>query len=206
MAIWQQPHGWFELFQNKHLLKKVFVCFQSRVWGVAFHLVGSTQIQLCLEHLGVRECKLGGYKTKMLPFIARNNDSSIEQITALTFIAMPENRLFLGPIDLDDMAIGIIAFHGESGSNVEYVIRMAEFMHDNIPEEHDEHLFELETKIRLRLYEMSKLEYGDSNENCRASCRNRLQEFQCLASFKPRCLKNDNVIVESNCYWKLGQV
>ena len=143
------------------------MCFQERVWGVAFQLVGSTQIKLCLEHLGVRECKLGGYKTKMLPFIAKNNDSSdnLEQIAALTFIAMPENRLFLGHIDLDDMAAGIIASHGESGSNVEYVIRMAEFMHDNIPEEHDEHLFELETKIRLRLYEMLKLDYGDSYQN-----------------------------------------
>lgn len=42
---------------------------------------------------------------------------------------------------------------GESGHNVEYVIRLADFVRDNLPEVYDEHLFTLESLVRLRMKE-----------------------------------------------------
>ena len=48
-----------------------FLYFQTKVWGVAFELKGDRQIQEGFEHLGVRECALGGYDTKVVPFVTR---------------------------------------------------------------------------------------------------------------------------------------
>ena len=42
---------------------------------------------------------------------------------------------------------------GEAGHNIEYVLRLAEFFRENLPEVIDDHLFTLETLIRKRMKE-----------------------------------------------------
>lgn len=135
------------------------IVLQGFVWGAAYHLCGSNQIKLALDHLGLRECLLGGYAIRSLVFTERISPSSNDlprKFPVLTFIAMPSNSLYLGPVDLDSLARQVIGCEGSCGTNIEYVFRIAEFIHTNIPEEKDEHLFVLERKIRENL-EMSSL-------------------------------------------------
>lgn len=129
------------------------------MWGAAYRLRGSNQIKLALDHLGLRECLLGGYACQSLDFTERISSFSNDlprKFPVLTFIATPSNSLYLGPVDLDSLARQVIGCKGNCGTNVEYVFRIAEFIHANIPEEKDEHLFLLERKIRENL-EMSSL-------------------------------------------------
>lgn len=124
------------------------------VWGAAYRLRGSNQIKLALEHLGLRECLLGGYACQSLTFTERTLSCSNDlprKFPVLTFIATPSNSLYLGPVDLDSLARQVIGCKGNCGTNVEYVFRTAEFIRTNIPEENDEHLFVLERKIRENL-------------------------------------------------------
>jgi len=122
----------------------------GRVWGASYHLTGKSMIRNGLEHLGLRECTLGGYNCYLLSFTARCNQSSSgrESHQTLAFIANPTNSLFLGPTTLDDLATHVVACHGASGSNVDYVVKLAEFIRDQIPEDEDEHLFQLECKVK----------------------------------------------------------
>lgn len=129
---------------------------EGRTWGIAYHLLGSSQIKSALDHLGLRECILGGYVCQIVSFTRRPSSHSTtngtsDEIPALTFIASPSNSLYLGPVDLDDLARQVAACCGNSGTNTEYVIRLADFVHANIPEDDDSHLFLLEKKIRKRL-------------------------------------------------------
>lgn len=51
--------------------------------------------------------------------------------------------------DADDRAIAhqIIDCSGPSGHNVEYLVRLANFMREHFSEEHDPHLFNLEKEV-----------------------------------------------------------
>ena len=40
---------------------------------------------------------------------------------------------------------------GEAGHNIEYVIRLADFFRDHLPEVHDDHLFSLEASVRQHM-------------------------------------------------------
>ena len=70
---------------------------------MAFHLVGSTMVTACLERLGLRECRLGGYNLHQVTF-TDTNSSPTERLRALVFIALPNNRLYLGPATVDELA------------------------------------------------------------------------------------------------------
>jgi cation transport protein ChaC len=83
----------------------------------------------------------------------------------LTFTALVDNALYLGPIDVDRLADDVIASSGSSGHNVEYVVRLADYVRDNLPEDDDEHLFDLDRKIREKL-----IQRGLNVEKVIASC------------------------------------
>lgn len=125
---------------------------------MAFHLVGESQLRLGMEHLGMRECKLGGYSCMVLPFVSRSaepdEDDDVDdskEIRVWTFVATPQNNLYLGPASLDDLTVQVVRCRGPSGTNAEYVLRMAEFIKRNIPEDDDDHLFELERRVKEKL-------------------------------------------------------
>lgn len=61
---------------------------------------------------------------------------------------MPENKHWLGAAPLPDIAKQILECHGQSGPNAEYLLRLADFMREEIPEALDEHLFSLERLVR----------------------------------------------------------
>lgn len=132
----------------------VFLSFQGITWGKAFLI--SADDNAALPYLSTRECKLGGYRTHTVNFHPRPNlfgssSSSLsitEKKNALLYIAVPENKHWLGAAPLPDIAKQILECHGQSGPNAEYLLRLADFMREEIPEALDEHLFSLERLVR----------------------------------------------------------
>ncbi|XP_046669347.1 glutathione-specific gamma-glutamylcyclotransferase 1 [Homalodisca vitripennis] len=120
------------------------------VWGRAFKLSGET----ALPYLNQRECVLGGYLTKFTTFFPREDDEpALAPFPALLYIAVPGNSLWLGEAPLTDIASQIVSSSGASGHNVEYLLKLASFMREFIPEAEDSHLFTLEFLVRTRIKE-----------------------------------------------------
>lgn len=114
---------------------------QACTWGVAFEVTGS-QIEESLAYLNVREAVRGGYGTLMVEFVPQ--DESQPSVQALVYIATEDNPAYLGPAKTDDIAAQIAVCRGQTGYNVEYLFRLAEFMRQSCPEVDDPHLFSIE--------------------------------------------------------------
>lgn len=119
-------------------------------WGCVYKITGST----ALSYLKQRECTLGGYTTlyaKFYPRVAADDmELCGEAFPALVYIATEENSHWIGDTPLPIIAQQIAESHGPSGHNVEYLIRLANFMRDELKGVvvEDEHLFELEKIVR----------------------------------------------------------
>ncbi|XP_054743513.1 glutathione-specific gamma-glutamylcyclotransferase 1 isoform X1 [Anastrepha obliqua] len=121
-------------------------------WGCAYKISGNT----ALDYLKQRECTLGGYivlETKFFPRIASfDTPFSGEAFPVLVYVATPENDLWLGEDTLDNIAEQIVECRGASGHNVEYVLRLSNFIREEIPDVVDPHLFELENLVMEKLH------------------------------------------------------
>ncbi|XP_015514621.1 glutathione-specific gamma-glutamylcyclotransferase 1 [Neodiprion lecontei] len=115
-------------------------------WGRAFELRGNA----ALPYLEKRECTLGGYMTKLTTFYTRDGNQSFP---ALVYIATSGNQHWLGDAPVSTIANQITECSGPSGHNVEYLLRLADFMHQYLPDAQDEHLFTLEMLVRARIKE-----------------------------------------------------
>lgn len=120
---------------------------EAVTWGLAFELTG----EAALNYLDQRECKLGGYQTLITTFYARNGVMS--PFPVLVYRATEYNSQWLGPAPLDEVAAQVTDCRGTAGHNIEYVLRLAEFFRDNLPEVTDDHLFTLESLVRQRMME-----------------------------------------------------
>lgn len=116
------------------------------VYGRAFHV----QNDAALPYLENRECTLGGYMTAITMFYSRQEN---RMFPVIVYIATKKNEHWLGDAPLHNIAKQISESSGPSGHNVEYLLRLAEFMHRYLPEAHDEHLFTLEMLVRSRIKE-----------------------------------------------------
>lgn len=116
----------------------------SLVHGIAFQI----SEEAALSYLNNRECKLGGYVVEFTKFYPRTKNSSF---TAVLYIATAQNSLWLGDAPVCDIADQIVESCGASGHNVEYLIRLAAFMHYHFPNEDDDHLFTLERLVIMTL-------------------------------------------------------
>ncbi|GBP28920.1 Glutathione-specific gamma-glutamylcyclotransferase 1 [Eumeta japonica] len=129
---------------------------QGITWGKAFLV--STANTAALPYLAKRECRLGGYHTCTVNFYPKPSESTtskrLDRMPAVLYIAVPENRLWLGAAPLPEIAKQILECQGRSGSNAEYLLKLADFMRDEIPEALDEHLFSLERLVRIFASEM----------------------------------------------------
>lgn len=135
----------------------IYFLFQGITWGKAFLI--SAENNAALPYLSTRECQLGGYRTYTVnfhprPFIEPSTSLTSDKKDALLYIAVPENRHWLGAAPLPDIAKQILECYGSSGSNAEYLLRLADFMRDEIPEALDDHLFSLERLVRKFAAEM----------------------------------------------------
>lgn len=118
-------------------------------WGCAYKITGST----ALSYLKQRECTLGGYTTlytKFYPRVAADDmELCGEAFPTLLYIATEANDLWMGDTSLSKIAQEIADCRGASGHNVEYLIRLANFMRDELKGiiVEDDHLFELEKMV-----------------------------------------------------------
>lgn len=91
-----------------------------------------------LKYLNVREAVLGGYDTKEVTFYPQ--DTPDEPLKALAYVATPQNPGYLGPAPEEAIATQILSCRGFSGHNLEYLLRLADFMQLCGPQAQDEHL------------------------------------------------------------------
>lgn len=120
------------------------VCtLQACTWGVAYE-VTECQVEASLQYLNMREVVQGGYITEMVEFIPKDGHGSV---LSLVYIATPDNPIYLGPASDGEIAAQIAICRGNTGHNIEYLVRLAEFMRHHCPEVEDEHLFSIETAV-----------------------------------------------------------
>ncbi|TKC37543.1 hypothetical protein EI555_014473, partial [Monodon monoceros] len=106
-------------------------------WGVAYQVQGE-QVNEALKYLNVREAVLGSYDTKEVTFYPQ--DTPDQPLKALAYVATPQNPGYLGPAPEEAIATQILACRGFSGHNLEYLLRLADFMQLCGPQAQDEHL------------------------------------------------------------------
>jgi cation transport regulator ChaC len=64
------------------------------------------------------------------------------------YLATEDNPNYVGPAPLSEIAARVRRCVGPSGSNVEYVLRLAEALRAlGVPPEEDEHVFELAARV-----------------------------------------------------------
>lgn len=117
---------------------------QACTWGVAYEVTGS-QIEDSLQYLNMREVVLGGYITEMVEFIPKEKPHA--PLLALVYIATSDNPIYLGPASDVEIASQIAISQGNTGPNIEYLVRLAEFMRLYCPGVEDEHLFSIEAAV-----------------------------------------------------------
>lgn len=121
---------------------------QGRVWGIAYK-VASVNANLALGKLNEREIALGGYDLHHLSFSC--NEKPSHRFNVLAYVATPKNTLYLGPASPGQIALQIASAKGNSGLNVEYLVRLADFMREKVPDYDEQHLFDLEKLVKKEL-------------------------------------------------------
>jgi cation transport regulator ChaC len=115
----------------------------ARCWGVAFQLEtdGRSNVLAQLDH---RE--KGGYDRRVITF----HDSQERGRTrpVLVYLATRENESYLGPAPLEEIADQVVRSVGPSGTNVEYVLRLAQTL--RLLGADDEHVFSLAALVESR--------------------------------------------------------
>ncbi|XP_071571206.1 putative glutathione-specific gamma-glutamylcyclotransferase 2 [Temnothorax nylanderi] len=143
----------------------------DEVWGLAYK-ISSENIENVVNHLDFRE--KGGYIKKTVLFypcdfsksgsnanvflnnLSRTSFSTASLSTAsdeapfyLTiYIGEEDNPNFAGMESIDTIARNILVSRGVSGSNVEYLYKLASAMRTIAPGVQDEHLFALESAVK----------------------------------------------------------
>lgn len=111
--------------------------------------VTDCQIEESLQYLNMREVVLGGYITQMVEFIPKEKGQG--SLLALVYIATSSNPIYLGPASDKEIASQIAMCSGNTGHNIEYLVRLADFMRISCPEVEDDHLFSIEAAL-LNIY------------------------------------------------------
>merc|ERR1711879_259261 len=118
---------------------------EAVTYGVAFQLIN----EAALDYLNNREVALGGYISHITMFIPR--DPSRMPMPVLLYVATPSNQQWLGQATPEKIANQVLECRGDKGHNVEYVLKLAEWIRDKLPEVQDEHLFRIELDIRKKI-------------------------------------------------------
>jgi len=128
---------------------------KEETYGVAMELEGKE----ALDYLNNREMTLGGYSQQItlfhpLPSKKEEGDVSIAPFPVLVFVASPNSGPYwLGPASSCEIAQQVVSSEGASGHNVEYVLKLAEWLHKEVPNAWDDHLFSIEVEVRRMVEE-----------------------------------------------------
>ncbi|KAG8229996.1 hypothetical protein J437_LFUL012272 [Ladona fulva] len=134
---------------------------EAKVWGVAYK-INDELAPTVASHLDFRE--KDGYEKKTVTFYPMpgpaNEDTSLnvndlKPFTLSVYIATRNNKFYAGEADINEIARQIYGAVGPSGTNKEYLLKLAEATRSLYPQCIDHHLFELERKV-LDLEKMRK--------------------------------------------------
>jgi len=121
--------------------------------GVAMELQGKE----ALDYLNNREMTLGGYSQQITLFHPLSSDEEgivVVPFPVLVFVASPNSGPYwLGPASSSEIAKQVVSSEGASGHNVEYVLKLAEWLHKEVPDAWDDHLFSIEVEVRRMVEE-----------------------------------------------------
>jgi hypothetical protein len=123
---------------------------QSTVWGLAYEVAGQKNIRNAMKHLNCREVMCGGYCLMMANFHPEGETETT--LPVLAYTATERNQHY-SKTSLRELAQQVVVAEGPAGHNVEYVLRIVDFMKEHVGCEHDEHLWELNGLIRTLLKE-----------------------------------------------------
>lgn len=166
VPLFFQPGRVVTLLASKNL--------EDEVWGLAYK-ISSENIDNVVNHLDFRE--KGGYEKKTVLFYPcdpskyvesssntnpLSNDSSKMSLSPASFSTRTEeapfyltiyigdekNPNYAGTENIDTIAMHILVSHGISGSNTEYLYKLASAMRTIAPGVQDEHLFALEKIVK----------------------------------------------------------
>lgn len=120
---------------------------KDKVWGVAYELP-EERVDEIKKRLDEREKR---YQTALdIPFHPKrqsNNGSNESMVLVTCYVAPLFGPLFLGEAEYAAMAEQIKSARGPSGDNLDYLVKLGEFMRDEVGDpEQDMHL---ETLLRL---------------------------------------------------------
>lgn len=122
----------------------------SLVWGVAYRIAAQDREDV-IKHLDFRE--KNGYERHATHFYPYSPDhgTSFSPQDIVVYVATEQNDSYVGHInDLDLIADQVYLAEGPSGTNREYVYKLANAVRQLFPGEVDAHLFALEEKVRER--------------------------------------------------------
>ncbi|XP_064622835.1 putative glutathione-specific gamma-glutamylcyclotransferase 2 [Lineus longissimus] len=125
---------------------------ESTVWGLAYEVIGQKNIRNAMRHLNGREVMCGGY-CLMLANFHPEGEAEVT-LPVLAYTATEKNQHY-STTSLTELAEQVVAAEGPAGHNVEYVLRIVDFMKEHVGCEHDNHLLELNRLIRTLLEERS---------------------------------------------------
>jgi cation transport regulator ChaC len=112
--------------------------------GMAFR-VRAQDVGAVIERLDLRE--VGGYERIELTLLPHAGGGPIRD--AVTYVATEHNDNFLGDAPLTEIAAQVLGAEGPSGHNVEYVLRLDEWLHAQGVD--DPHVRELAALVRRGL-------------------------------------------------------
>lgn len=141
----------------------MFFCilFQDQVWGVAYEIAKDDE-EFVIKQLDIRE--KNGYDKVTVQFYPSNpeNNKLMENIhdcspcsplprepfELVIYVGTEDNKYFAGDADIESIALQIVGSVGPSGTNKEYLYKLASAMRLLAPGVQDEHLFALEEAVR----------------------------------------------------------
>ncbi|XP_041351191.1 putative glutathione-specific gamma-glutamylcyclotransferase 2 isoform X1 [Gigantopelta aegis] len=112
------------------------------VWGLAYK-IAKENVQKIVHQLDYRE--KDGYKLTLVTFYP---EADLEPLDISLYIGNDQNPFFLGPAPLRDIAQQIYDAVGPSGTNIEYLLKLATASRDLFPSVYDSHLFTLEHEVK----------------------------------------------------------
>lgn len=112
------------------------------VYGIAYR-IHKDDVEKVVAHLDYRE--KGGYERKSVVFHPFHEEEESFKITL--YLGDHDNENYAGPADIKTIAEQVYRSEGPSGTNIEYVLKLAYAMKLFFPHVEDDHLFSLEKEL-----------------------------------------------------------
>ena len=121
-------------------------CGDAVCWGMAYRVEPGAE-QGVLAGLDQRE--QGGYQRFEVELCFGGPERPQDAQFGVMYLAASENANYLGPADIESIARQVSHCHGPSGSNAEYVLRLAQSLRELGAQ--DDHVFAVEAALRQQL-------------------------------------------------------